>query len=171
MSETSVQPSPPDQWHTNPWVWFVLCVPFTAVLIGVVMIVSANYQPDDLVVDNYYKEGKGINRRIRQDVQAAEVGAKAHLIAVTPEGVIFDIAEGSDALVLNLFHVTSEKQDLSLPLTRQTVSQYTASSALLSERLSSVGIWYLEIRDADSGWRLRQRIQTPLTGLALEASR
>ena len=64
MNETVAQTEQQqDRWYANPWVWFVLCVPFSAVLFGAVMIISANYQPDDLVVDDYYKEGKGINRR------------------------------------------------------------------------------------------------------------
>ncbi len=167
MSQTDQQTD--NQWFKNPWVWFVMFVPFSAVLFGIVMITSANYQRDDLVVDDYYKEGKGINRRIRQDVQAATTGATATVMAITPQGVVFDIYGGGELLTLEMFHVTSQSQDLQVDLVRQSETQYTAASPLLAERLQTDGVWYLEVRDEDSGWRLRQRIETPIGDLKLEA--
>ena len=44
---------------------------------------------------------------------------------------------------------------------------FDENGALLADRLSRPGVWYLEISNAD--WRLRQRVQTPLTELVLEA--
>ena len=171
MNETVAQTEQQeDRWYANPWVWFVLCVPFSAVLFGAVMIISANYQPDDLVVDDYYKEGKGINRRIQQDVQAVQIGAFARVLGITSQGVLFEISGGSDELTLEMFHVTNKSQDLKIDMVRQSESQYTASSPLLAERLNAQGIWYLEIRDETSGWRLRQRVSTPIENLTLEAS-
>ena len=43
MNETMEAP-----WYTHGWLWFVCLVPFSAVAFGIVMIVSANYKPDDL---------------------------------------------------------------------------------------------------------------------------
>ncbi|MBL6691133.1 MAG: FixH family protein [Pseudomonadales bacterium] len=170
MSHVAATTEQQDRWFTNPWVWFVMFVPFTAVLFGAVMIISANYQPDDLVVDDYYKEGKGINRRIQQDVQAVQMGARASVLAVTSQGVLFEIVGGSEHLTLDMFHVTSKEKDLQIDLVRQSDTQYTASSAVLADRLNSTGIWYLEIRDEDSVWRLRQRINTPVEQLVMEPS-
>lgn len=170
MSQVSATTQQQDRWYTNPWVWFVLLVPFTAVLFGAVMIISANYQPDDLVVDDYYKEGKGINRRIQQDVRAVQIGATASVLAMTPQGVLFEIVGGGDHLTLDMFHVTNKEKDLQINLVRQSETQYTASSPVLAERLNSTGIWYLEIRDEETGWRLRQRISTPVEQLVMEPS-
>jgi len=170
MSHVSATTQQQDRWYTNPWVWFVLFVPFTAVLFGAVMIISANYQPDDLVVDDYYKEGKGINRRIQQDVRAVQIGATASVLAMTPQGVLFEIVGGGDHLTLDMFHVTSKEKDLQIKLVRQSETQYTASSPVLADRLNSTGIWYLEIRDEETGWRLRQRISTPVEQLVMEPS-
>lgn len=156
----NMQPSGP--WYTYPWVWFVIAVPFSAVLFGIVMIVSANHSPDDLVVDNYYKEGKSINMRIGEDTQAARLGASATLDAVTDEGVVFTVNAGGDELSLVAYHVTDRSKDLTVPL--QKLGQvYTGQSPALAAALSAPGIWYLEVRDEAGGWRLRRRVQSPVS--------
>ena len=48
MTDTAAQQVAP--WYQHGWVWAVFSIPFAAVLFGVVMIVSAGYRPDDLVV-------------------------------------------------------------------------------------------------------------------------
>ena len=156
-------------WHQHPWVWFVICVPFSAVLFGIVMIVSANYQPDDLVVDNYYKEGMGINLRLALDENAALSGASVKLDGVTPEGAVFRVAHGGDALMLSVFHVSDRDLDLEVPLALMSDGVYVASSAALSGLLQNPGVWYIEVRDGTNGWRLRQRISTPLIELQMVA--
>lgn len=159
---TSVEQLPMSSpWYTYPWVWFLIAVPLSAVAFGIVMIVSANYAPDDLVVDNYYKEGKGINRRIRQDVLAAELGVIASLDAMTEEGLVFSINSGSDELQLSAYHVTSREQDLSVPL-QKLGDIYTGQSQALVTALSAPGVWYLEIRDEKQGWRVRRRVTSPI---------
>lgn len=156
------------KWYTHGWLWFVMLLPFSAVLFGVVMFTSANYERDDLVVDNYYKEGKGINLLIGQDQQAALSGARVDLSAVTKNGAVFKVAQGGGALRLSLFHVSDSTKDVRLDLTDNGGGIYTATSELLAKHLSSQGVWYIEIRDEASGWRLRDRIQTPVAQLVLQ---
>ena len=156
-----------DRWYRHPWVWFILCIPFSAVLFGAVMMIAAVYQPDDLVVDDYYREGMGINQRLRQDELAVSHGASATLIAVTEEGALFRVTGGSGRLFLQLFHVTSQNRDLKLPMMNQGDMQYTVASRLLSEYLGETGIWYLEVQDMKLGWRLRRRIVTPIDAMSL----
>jgi hypothetical protein len=154
-------------WYRYPWVWFVFCIPLSAVAFGVVMIVSANYQPDDLVVDDYYKEGMGINRRLQMDDEAQRLGATATLTAVTQEGVVFNVTNGGDALGLELFHVTDRNQDLRIDMRSLGQGVYVGESTALARKLNQPGIWYLELRDETSGWRLRKRISTPVSTLEL----
>ena len=160
---------PAAPWYQYPWVWFVLCIPLAAVAFGIVMIVSANYQPDDLVEDNYYKEGMGINRRLKMDDAAREQGASVVLTAVTGEGAVFSVSGGGDTLVLSLYHVTDRAQDLSTELRFLSGETYVAASRELAAKLQAPGIWYLEIKDESAGWRLRQRIVAPLSQLEIQA--
>lgn len=157
-------------WYRYPWVWFVFGIPFTAVLFGIVMIVSANYQRDDLVVDDYYQEGKGINQRLALDNEARMVHASVKLTALTDSGAVFQISGGSEAVQLTLFHVTTRDKDLTLPLVANGGGIYTAASVALATHLAAKGVWYLEFRDEVSGWRLRQRLVTPIDELTLVAS-
>ncbi len=159
-------------WYRYPWVWFVFCIPLTAVAFGVVMITAANYQPDDLVVDNYYKEGKGINQRLGEDKLAKQLGIAASLTAITPEGLVFTINGGGSTIDLALFHVTDRDQDLRVPLQVQGGDLFTAESAILAERLRNPGVWYIQLQGVDqtgSPWRLRDRLETPVSTLTFKA--
>jgi hypothetical protein len=159
---------PVREWYRYGWVWFVFTIPFAAVLFGIVMIISANYQPDDVVVDNYYKEGKGINKLIAQDAKAAELGVQVSLAALTETGAVFDIEKAGGDIQMSLFHVTDQKQDMSFQLVSQGEGVYTVSSAEFARRLSQPGIWYIEC--TDSHWRLRERLQTPTSMMELGPS-
>ena len=156
------------EWYRYGWVWFVFTIPFAAVLFGIVMIVSANYQPDDVVVDNYYKEGKGINKRIARDAKAVELGVQVTLAALTETGAVFGIEAAGGDVQMSLFHVTDQKQDMSFQLVSQGEGVYTVSSAEFARRLSLPGIWYIEF--TDDNWRLRTRLQTPISTLELGPS-
>lgn len=172
MTSTPLQvhnspPQPERPWFTHGWLWFVMLLPFSAVVFGVVMVVSANYQRDDLVVDNYYKEGMGINLRLEQDNRAAIKGASVTLSAITQAGVVFDIVGAGDNVTISLFHVSDASLDLSVPLVNNGNNIYTAASATLATRLETPGIWYLQVTDKTHGWRLKDRIETPVNALVL----
>lgn len=165
MSGNTAENSAP--WYHHGWVWAVFAIPFSAVLFGVVMLVSAGYRPDDLVQDDYYKAGMGINQDLAADRRATEVGAIATLVSLNPEGAVFDITGGSDQVLLSLFHVTDSEKDLAARLVPQGDHLYTMASVDFTRRLSEPGIWYLEIRDETLAWRLRDRLVTPATTLEL----
>ena len=168
MTEAAVtDPNGIEPWYRHGWVWFVMLVPFSAVLFGVVMIVSANHQPDDLVVDDYYKAGMGINQRLEQDQHAVNTGATVKLVGITPGGVMLDIGSDSDEVQLMLFHVSDSASDIEVSLTSNGMGMYTTDSTALVERLTRPGVWYLEVKDTGSGWRLRERIETPLGELVM----
>ena len=154
-------------WYSVAWVWLLLCIPFSAVVFGIVMIVSANYQPDDLVVDDYYREGMGINRRLQLDENAAIVGARVSLRGVTDEGAVFHVTQGSELLNLTLFHVSDRSRDIKGLLDAEGGGIYTFQSPEFARKLNNPGIWYIEIRDPKNQWRLRQRINTPLDQLEM----
>ena len=75
---------------------------------------------------------------------------------------MLNISAGSDTVGLTLFHVSDSLRDIEVALTSNGMGVYTSDSASLVERLTQPGIWYLEVKDHDSGWRLRDRVVTPL---------
>jgi hypothetical protein len=67
----------PKNWKQEPLVWLLIAIPFSAVVMGVVMITLAIQSYSGLVVDDYYKKGKQINRVLARDRFAHELGLAA----------------------------------------------------------------------------------------------
>ena len=57
-------------WYKQFWPWFLMALPATAVVGGIITIVIAMTNPDGLVQDDYYKAGLGINRTLEREQQA-----------------------------------------------------------------------------------------------------
>jgi len=162
-------------WYKYRWPWVLLAIPMSAVAFGMVMIYTATYYPDDLVVDNYYKEGMAINRTLAMDAQAAALGVKA-ILDVEPDGTItLALAGASDVVVTaSLFHVTDSAKDQFVILypdenagLSDPVQVYTGQDPSMAKSLTSAGVWYVELRGGDKPWRLRQRVQTPIKALEI----
>ena len=50
--------APKTIWYREPLVWMLILIPFTAVVMGVVILVLAIRSNDGLVVDDYYRQGR-----------------------------------------------------------------------------------------------------------------
>jgi len=177
-------------WYQYRWPWVLLAIPMSAVAFGIVMISTALIYPDDLVVDNYYKEGMAINRTLAMDAKAVALGVTA-VTEVRPGGIVtLALVGASDAVVTaSLFHVTDRAKDQFVVLYRevdspyvdnpdvdnlsananlsQQTQRYTGQDTFMATSLSSPGIWYLELRGSEQPWRVRQRIQTPIRVLEI----
>ena len=66
-------------WMREPLVWLLIAIPSSAVIMGVVMITLALQSWSGLVVDDYYRKGKQINRVLARDRLAYELGLAAGL--------------------------------------------------------------------------------------------
>lgn len=158
-----------DAWYRHPWVWVVFMIPFCAVAVGIVMVVAVASHPDDLVVDDYYKEGMAINQRIRMDVAADERDISATSARLSSSRVEFRIRNVTDpAIVMNLYHVTDKAQDRRIVLAAEGPNIYAASTdeALPFE---TAGVWYVELEGVGGAWRLRTRVVTPVEELEISA--
>lgn len=149
-------------WHKYPLVWMMLSIPFSAVIMGVVMIWLAIDTDDGLVADDYYKQGMEINRVISRDKKAAELGLSAIIEFDNSVKVIrlrFDkglLETFPKSLPLQLQHATRENSDRTVLLDHGIGDQYIGHL----KRPISEGIWYFEIEDkadGDSGWKLNAR--------------
>ena len=60
------------RWYREPWVWLLIFFPLAAVVGGMVTLYLAVTTSDGLVVDDYYKRGKAINRDLARDTVAAQ---------------------------------------------------------------------------------------------------
>ncbi len=160
-----------DHWYHHGPVWLVVSIPFTAVVFGVLMFVMAAKTPSDLVVDDYYKEGKGINQRLQLDRRAGELGVSVELANVSEAGLTLTSGADTRFIEMNLYHVASQEKDLTAGFS------HTSNGIFLLEEgapnpgplLATKGVWYVELIDRENGWRLRQRVETPINAMTLEA--
>lgn len=152
-------------WYKYPLVWMMIAIPFSAVIMGVVMIWLAVNTDDGLVADDYYKQGLAINDVIIRDKQAAALGLSAVIEFDHSEKVInlvFD--KGSltvlpDTLQLDLQHATRANSDISVVLNRGIDNRYIG----YLEQPVSQGVWYFELFDAD--WKLNARSHVQATNI------
>lgn len=162
MANTLVLTDSNKPWYRFPLVWLVVAIPFSAVIMGVVMIWLAVDTDDGLVADDYYKRGLEINRVIERDKKAAELGLSAVIELDNSARVIRMVFEkGSleaypSRLPVYLQHATRANSDISVWLDHGIGKQYIGH---LKQSLTE-GIWYFSVAGssaAGEGWKLDVR--------------
>ncbi|MDH5710770.1 MAG: FixH family protein [Gammaproteobacteria bacterium] len=154
MNNLAIRP-----WYRHPLVWMVIAIPFSAVIMGVVMIWLAVTTDDGLVEDDYYKQGKAINLDLRRDAVAQEQGISAVFEMDNSEGWMnLNFNKGKlqaypDTLHMKLQYATHNHNDVEVVLNRGQGEQYIG---LLKQPLHK-GKWYLELYDGE--WRLNGQLQ------------
>ena len=149
-------------WHRYPLVWMMLSIPFSAVIMGVIMIWLAIDTDDGLVADDYYKQGLAINDVISLDKKATALQLNANIEFSSSGDVIklkFDkglLNSYPDTLQLNFQHATRANSDVMVLLNHGIDDQYIG----YLKKAISEGIWYFEISDKsreDADWKLNAR--------------
>lgn len=69
--QTVFQQEHPAPWYRQRWPWFIMLGPAAAMAATAVTVVLALRQPDAMVVDDYYRQGKAINQDLRRDRMAS----------------------------------------------------------------------------------------------------
>ncbi len=145
-------------WKREPLVWLMIAIPFSAVVMGVVMLTLAIQSYSGLVVDDYYKKGKQINRVIARDKFAWELGLTAGLTYDQGRVEIrFDPSVShvpGDQIELSLVHTTRPGLDQQLQLKRSDTRFYSGELDLVGE-----GRWNVALQTAD--WRITGSMQFP----------
>lgn len=66
-------------WYRQFWFWFVFSPLIYIMIMCSVTVTIALKGADDVIIDNYYKEGRMINQTLEQDKQAAALGLGGEL--------------------------------------------------------------------------------------------
>lgn len=145
-------------WYKYPLVWMMLSIPFSAVIMGAVMLTLAIDTDDGLVADDYYKQGLGINRVISRDKKSAELGISALIdFDNTSRAFNVEFEKGQmqtfpEHLQLQLQHATRANSDITVTLDHGIGNRYIG---FVKQALSE-GIWYFEL--AGGEWKLSARV-------------
>ena len=138
-------------WYRQFWPWFLILLPGTAVVASLYTLIIANQYADDLVVDDYYKEGLAINRQLKRQNEARVLELKA---TFTSQQRQLDIQlEGpieASQLRLLLSHAMESDQDFAVPVQQVGRGHYRV---LLPQVLKGRWHWALD-EGVSSHWRL-----------------
>jgi len=141
-------------WYKNMWVWLIIALPLSSIIGGIIMVNVAVNGGSDIVVDNYYKQGKAINLVLDQDIQAREMDLRAALDFDFAGGelrVSFNhLAQTTSQLELELMHPLEAKKDVTILLSQVAPGEYRAlMKGLLKNR------YHLSLHEqANPVWRL-----------------
>jgi len=141
-------------WYKHLWPWIIIGILATSVCLSLSMVSIAVRNPDNLVNDNYYEAGKGINRSLDRELLAQKLGLKAtvHLDELTGE-VEVRLSGSSDpqGLELNLISPTQPEKDRKVLLSRAESGRYVGQ---LEDKVD--GRRFVELLGSEGGqvWRL-----------------
>lgn len=152
-------------WYKQFWPWFLITIPIISVILGITLLVLATSTKDSLVKDDYYKEGKAINKTFKL-IQNARDLAIATSINVTDENITLRFLSGepSDkaALTLDFFHATLSEKDTTLLLSRTPDGSYRVN---LDEPLH--GKWKVTLHPFHNEWKIQQTVELPSSNAIL----
>lgn len=124
--------------------WLVLAPLITVVCVSAVTVSIAFRHADDVVIDNYYREGRMINQAMEQDRRAAELRLEAHLRFDLTSGEVFlqlpAEADLPDELLLMLDHPFERDRDQALVVRAAGQGAYRAELESVPEYA-----WYLTL--------------------------
>lgn len=148
-------------WWREPWPWFLMALPMTAILGGIVTIWLAVRSADSLVSDDYYKEGLAIRLVLDRDAKAKALDITATLDA--HEGQLNLALAGQIArntpLQLHLVHPTRAEQDIVLSLQPSPDRHFVATLPAMP-----AGKRQLILEPLDRSWRLTGEWRSPFAG-------
>ena len=154
MSEPSSTP-----WYKQFWPWFLISVPLISMVLSITMFRLASNTTDSLVIDDYYKEGKGINLELTK-VQEAKVRNIETKLSINKNRVelVFESGLPTDgtALTMQFQHATLKDRDFSVLLTRNANQHY---SAAIENPID--GKWKVTLMSLDQQWKFHQTIALP----------
>lgn len=109
-------------WYRQPWVWFVIALPLASVIGSLTLVTIAVKNQDDLVRDDWYKAGRGINQDLHAENHARELDLTATLVLEPAVPAVRVTMPGTAALPtrlsLSLVHSTIAAEDMTVILER-----------------------------------------------------
>ncbi len=146
-------------WYREPWPWILFGMPGIVVVASLTTFWIAYHGRDELVADDYYKEGLGINRTLTRNRHALELGLMGQL-RVSGGGAKLALSAQKGAtlpreVILSFTHPTRAEQDQSVKLELTPDGYRGAMHPLASGR------WQIQIEDEAKTWRLAAVSQLP----------
>ncbi len=140
-----------EPWYRQFWPWVLILLPASVVVASLYTLYLANRHADDLVVDEYYKNGLAINRQLERKQRAEARGISTTLLF--SDGFVTAVITGEvtdPQLQLLLSHPLEADRDFAVPLVQIEPGTYRGS---LPHPVIPRWHWTLQ-QLGPEGWRL-----------------
>lgn len=145
-------------WYKQMWPWILIAIPVVTALKAVHSVYLMQQHVPDLVVDDYYKEGRAINMQLAKYREAALRNLNASIL-IAGDSAIVRFAENTvleGTIHLDFYHPTLAELDFALDAERSGELMYVAKLPV-----TPTGKWQLVVVDASKDWKLRATIDLP----------
>ena len=140
-------------WYREPWPWLLMAGPAAVLVAGAATTWIAFASADGLVVEDYYKQGLGINRRLAREEAAQRSGISA-TIRIQQASLRVELQGAApETLFVHLAHATRAGHDVRLRLAPGTDGVYAAELPPLP-----AGRWRAAIEDPHGVWRIVKEV-------------
>lgn len=148
-------------WFRQPFVWMLIAPPAFALIGGLTMLIISLIIDDGVVVDDYYKKGKEINKVLVRDEKAHMLGMRGH-VTYSPDSkqIVLDLGSNKgvqlpDNIEFLLMHATRGGMDTSVDIKADAQGVYRFK---LTEKLA-LGGWVIHVGNDE--WRIQGRMHIP----------
>jgi len=154
MQTTKFNEPAPAPWYRHRWPWLIMLGPFLVVLAGSYTMWLAYSGQDALVVGDYYRQGKAINRDLTRERAAVSLGLQFALRYDAASGRLLGSISGAGkpvqgAMTLKLVHSTRPEKDIVLPMLADADGNVSARLPMLD-----MARWQVILEDQERSWRV-----------------
>jgi len=147
-------------WYKQFWPWFLMSLPFSVIIAMIITLtIAARYGDNPMVVDDYYKKGRGINAEVERVQAAQALGIEFDFNQVDQQFTLRyrgDKPQQLTALTVNFYHSTQSDKDFSQVLTADAQGVFKGYLPA-----TEAGKWTITITPFDGSWRLSQSLNLP----------
>lgn len=152
-------------WYKQFWPWFLITIPLVSIILSATMLKLALTTENSLVIDDYYKEGKGINLQLDRIEKAKAKNISTELLS-SGNSISITFLSGKpssgEALKLYFNHATLASKDFNILLSQDANGIYRTQ---LSQPLA--GKWYVTLTPLNEEWKVSQPLSFPRSNAIL----
>lgn len=147
-------------WYKQFWPWFLMSLPFSVIIAMIITLsIASQYGDNPMVVDDYYKKGRGINAQVAK-VEAAQTLGISFDFQQVAQTFELNYRSGTPAqltaLKVAFYHSTQAERDFTLTLSADANGVFRGELPA-----NAAGKWTITITPFDDSWRLSQQITLP----------
>jgi hypothetical protein len=139
-------------WYRHRWPWLLMLGPGIVLVAGVITTWIAFATSDGLVAEDWYKQGRAINRRLEKEDAARARGISIEIFLERETFRVKLQGESPEALFAHFAHATRAGYDQRIRLARAGGGWYEGERPVLPP-----GRWSVVIEDPRGTWRVAGR--------------